>query len=267
MGNIVTTLKRFLSNKNTVTILGILIGLGVLYWGYNYQIKKAIQTVSIPVAKEVINPKTTITADLVTTTEVLGSYISSYKNLITQYNQVVNNVQTMCVAYGNTVQPGSFFFTDQIVPCGTIPSNIFVDMPDGYKPVSLSVDIHSTYGNSMYPGDYIDLYVKMDDDTGTGRFMYGKLISSIKIADVRDGSGNSIHLMNNGGTPAELIFQVPESMHLLLAKAIYAGVTIYPVPGNGKYTANPNETRYESEYLKNKILEKTSSIPDEIVLS
>ena len=30
MGNIVTTIKRFLSNKNTITILGVLLGIVVL---------------------------------------------------------------------------------------------------------------------------------------------------------------------------------------------------------------------------------------------
>ena len=52
MGNIITTFKRFLSNKNTVTIIGVLLGLIVLYIGYNYRIKTAVSTISVPVAKK-----------------------------------------------------------------------------------------------------------------------------------------------------------------------------------------------------------------------
>ena len=48
MGNIVTTIKRFLSNKNTVTIIGVLLGLIVLYVGYNYRVKTAVSTINVP---------------------------------------------------------------------------------------------------------------------------------------------------------------------------------------------------------------------------
>ena len=34
MNNIIITLKRFLRNKNTVTILGVVLIIGILYWGY-----------------------------------------------------------------------------------------------------------------------------------------------------------------------------------------------------------------------------------------
>ena len=35
MGNIMISIKRFLGNKNTVTILGVIVGIVVLYFGYS----------------------------------------------------------------------------------------------------------------------------------------------------------------------------------------------------------------------------------------
>ena len=63
MGNIVTTIKRFLSNKNTITILGVLLGIVVLYIGYNYRVDQAISTVNVPVAKQTITATSEITQD------------------------------------------------------------------------------------------------------------------------------------------------------------------------------------------------------------
>ena len=42
MGNIMISIKRFLGNKNTVTILGVIIGIAVLYFGYNIRVNRLL---------------------------------------------------------------------------------------------------------------------------------------------------------------------------------------------------------------------------------
>ena len=73
MGNVVTTVKRFLSNKNTVTILGVLLAILVLYIGYNYRVKQATTPVTVPVAKEELSSRTLITDDMIEYREVSSS--------------------------------------------------------------------------------------------------------------------------------------------------------------------------------------------------
>ena len=48
MGNLLVPFKKFLSNKNTITILGVLIGLVVLYLGYSWRVTQSIQPTSVP---------------------------------------------------------------------------------------------------------------------------------------------------------------------------------------------------------------------------
>ena len=52
MGNIGETIKRFVGNKNTVTILAVIAGVIVLWYFYNYRVDQAITTQSIPYAIE-----------------------------------------------------------------------------------------------------------------------------------------------------------------------------------------------------------------------
>lgn len=133
-------------------------------------------------------------------------------------------------------------------------------MPDGYTLFSMSVDIHTTYGNSMYPGDYIDLYVKMTVD---GKIVFGKLIESIEIRDVRDNKGVSVFLTSEAATPAELLFAVPDDLFQLLSVANYiSGLELIPVPRNASYSSNPGETNVSSEYLRNLIRTYSQEIPD-----
>ena len=70
MNNLLVSIRRFFKNKNTVTILGVLVILGLLYWGYSSQVNGAVQPISVPVAASTIQPRTEITADMITTVEV-----------------------------------------------------------------------------------------------------------------------------------------------------------------------------------------------------
>ncbi len=253
MGNIIATIKRFLSNKNTVTIIGVMLGIVVLYVGYNYRVKSAIDTIKIPYAKKTITATTEITSDMVGLADVLRSTVSNNKTLISNVNNVVNTATPNCVRVGTAIPQGSYFYTEQVDTCSKIPVNVFQNMPDGYKPVTLPVDIQSTYGNSMYPGDYIDLYISMRQ----GLLVFGEFITKLPILDVRDSSGNSVFLTSVPTTPTALVFAVPKELYLLLSKAkLLSGISLIPVPGNASYT---------SEFLRTEIENRTAKIPDETI--
>ena len=260
MGNLMTNLKRFLSNKNTVTILGVILGVVVLYVGYNWRVKQAIELVAIPYASQAIGGKTQITSAMISTVEVNSSFVKNNPNLITNINELIDQY----VNYGSGIPEGAFFYKGQVVAENELNDSAFKDIPDGYTIFSLGVNLHTTYGNSIYPGNYIDLYLKAIDDTG--RLIYGQFITSIEVLAVKDSSGNHVFESTSTGTPAELLFAVPNDMYQLLMKASYItsnSIEIVPVPRNASYTANKGETSVESSYLKNFILSKSATIPDE----
>lgn len=262
MGNVLTTVKRFLANKNTVTILGVLLAILVLYIGYNYRVKQATTPVTVPYAKEELSSRTLITSDMIGYMEVSSSVVKNSANLITNASELINNY----VSFGTTVPANSMFYKSQILSSNEMPDSAFADIPDGYTIYSLKVDLHSTYGNSIYPDNYIDLYFKGVDDTGL--VMYGKFIESIKVLAVKDSQGNHVFETTvESRTPAELLFAVPNDMYELLMKAGYitgSSIEIVPVPRNASYSANPGETNVSSDYIRTFILSKSATIPQNI---
>ncbi len=264
MGNIVSTFKRFLSNKNTITILGVLLGLVVLFVGYNYRVKTAVDTVDIPYAKKTISAASEITSDAVGTMKILRSTINENKNLISDINRVLSASQRYCVSERSSVPEGGFFYTEQVKSCNLVNRDVLDNMPDGYKPVAIPVNLQTTYGNSMFPGDYIDLYAKMYTDEG--KLIYEELVTKLPIMDVRDNNGMSIYYSNDTtGSPAMLLFAVPEELFSWLAKATLLTnvVELVPLPGNASYSAEVGETKVTNNRIKDVILEHTVEIKDE----
>ncbi len=267
MNNILVGLKRFLKNKNTVTILALLVSLGILYWAYNYRIKKATDPIVVPYATRELQPRTLITSEMVGSRKVPGSMVTA--NVITSNSSIVGKYVSNQV----DIPKGSLFYTNAVVEWEDMPTSVYANIPEGYTVVSLPVSLESTYGNSIYPGNYIDLYFATENESG--KLLLGKLIESIEVLSVFDGEGNNVFEKSSDvKAPSYLVFSVPEDMHLLLRKASYLSGTIFPVPRSAEYSTNPKSTSVSSDYLKNYILAQTVDVaekdlgtlsPDDIV--
>jgi len=214
MNNLKASMKKFLGNKNTVTILGIILCLVILFIGYNARINAKVELVQVPYAKETIQPRTYITESMIGTMNVpksflVGNYYSNVNTIIGKYSN-----------YNTIIAEGSLFYDDLVVTAEELPDSAFQDVPEGYTVIIYPVDIYTTYANSMAPGSIINIYYKSLNDSE--EVMFGKFVSNIKILDVKDSSGR--HVFENSEeerTPAYLLFAVPEETHLLLRKALY----------------------------------------------
>lgn len=257
MGNSLTAFKKFFANKNTVTFLCLLLGVVVLYFGYNYRITKATSPIKVPYAKVAINAKTQITAEMIGTTEVPSSLIKTTKTMIENTSKIINKYSS----YASGIPKNSYFYSDAIMDEKEMPDYAFKNMKDGYTVYSLKVNMNTTYANKIFPDTYIDLYAKATEDTSK-RVMFTRLIESIKVKAVKDDKGKA--LLENGvnnGTPAAMLFEVPDDLFDLLKKAEYVdGVEIIPVPRNSAYTASQGETTIDNEVMRQFIMSKCISI-------
>ncbi len=252
MGNILTKLKRFLTNKNTVTILCVLAGILLLYIGYNWRVNSATQPISVPYAKNTLSSGHLITSEDIGTMEVSGTVLEKTKGIIRNRNQLIGKE----VSYGNTIQANSFFYSEDVKDATSNDYNVLEDIEDGYAPINLDVDLHSTFGNAIYPGNYIDLWFRGTDTSG--KLIYGKFIKSIKVLDVTDSNSKSVFETGaESREPAHLLFAVEDEMMELIHAAQQVGELV-PVPRNKSYSLNPLKIEIASTYLQNYILSQVA---------
>ena len=252
--NILTSLTRFLKNKNVVTVLGIVVIIAILYFGYNQQIKSQTSPVNVPVAKQTIQPGTLITSDMVTYIKMPKIGISD--NVIRSSNLIIGKYSN----YNTEIPQGSMFYADVVVDEDQLPSSTFTQVKEDEIAYNLSVTTASTYGNSMFPGHSIDIYMKAVDDSG--QVIVGKLLSNIEILAVKDSTGKNVFANSDETrTPAFLIFGVSYDDYILLRKTEYMNdysVVVFPSPVGGDKVI---EDTVSPTYLREFINSKTVYIP------
>ena len=269
MNNLIVGIKKFFTNKNTVTVVGIILAIVILYVGYNMRINQAITPITVPYAAEEINPSTQITEDMIATMEIPQSMANDL-DIITNSADVID-----MYANGDSVIPeGSLFYTRSVVSRDQLPDSIILDYPEGYVLYNLSVDMASTYSNSIYPGNYIDIYLKVqnaqsaDGTVADDRIMVGRLLSNVKVIAVYDSSGNNVFSnLDEKGTPSQIIFAVPEEYHILLRKAEYLRAyesEIIPVPTAESLEDEPGDVTLSSEDLRNFINNVTAMTEEDL---
>ncbi len=233
---------KFLTNKTTVTLFGIVLGLGVLVGFYLYRVNKEVDPTRIPIAKRDISATEEITKDDIAYVKVSKSFL---KKVAVHTN--VNDLVGKYVATGTSIPRGGMFYTTQVVEKKELPNAIFDEIPEGYTIYQLKVDNTTTYANSIYPGDKIDLWLKTTED---GILVFGEFISNIEVLAVRDSSGQNVFDVTSGRTPAWLLFAVKTDMYryLKLAESI-SGVSIVPVPKNNLFETEVGSTEYSSQEL------------------
>ena len=264
MNNLSASLKKFLGNKNTVTILGVILCIGILWFGYNRQINKMVEKVKLPYANQTIQPRTLITEDMVDWMEVPVAFLADSK-----YYKSTDDIIGRYSNYNTMIAQGSLFYTDLITDESDLPNSAFINIKNESTPINYKVNMDTTYANSMMPEDYINIYFKGKADDGS--IMFGKFISNIEILAVKDSQGR--HVFENtveARTPAYMLFALPEDMHLLFRKALYlqsiAGVEITLVP-NTKELTTEDTVYISSNDIKNFIEEKTKDVDVSTILS
>ena len=256
MGNIGITIKKILSNKNTVTILGIIAAVFVLYFGYNMKVNKAITPIQVPYAKVTITPGTQITDDMIGIKNVSSETVAD-RNAYTNKSDVIDKYSNA----DSVIPKGSLFYKRAVVTKEQLPDSIIHEYPNGYVLYYLEVNNTTTYGNSIYPGNYIDIYLKAINAIAEGetiaktdKIMVGKLLENVKVIAVLDSSGNNVFAnLDQKGTPAMVIFAVPKEYFILLRKAGYLrayDTTIIPVPTDESLKDDPGELKLSSTDLK-----------------
>ncbi len=253
-------LKQILSNKNTVTFIGAILIVLVLYFFYNWKVNQATSPIRVPYAVQTIAPRTKITKDMIGYVDITQSSMKG--NVLTNENTQILGMYTNV---NSSIPSGSLFYAEQVVKEEELPDSFLLEMEDGQVAYNFSVNVTSTYGNSMYPGNYVDVYFKgIGDD---GRLMIGKLVENVKILAVKDSGGRPVfETTSEERTPSQIIFGVTREIHLLLRTAEYIkNAEIILVPTNASLKVDGDEENIiavTSETIKEYINSQAALLED-----
>ena len=259
MGNF----KKFLKNKNTVTILGVLACLVILYAGYTMRINQKTALVDVYYANQTIQPKTLITEEMVSRTQVPESFIRGtyYKN----YNDIVGKYSN----YNTTIAEGSLFYSDLLVEEENLPDAMFYDVNEGERIVSFPVTTESTYGNSIMPSNKVDIYVKLMEGE---KVVYGQYFEKVEILAVKDSAGKNVfESSEEEREPSHVYFSLEEAKYLLFSSLQYIKeyyetyeIEIVLVPNTMEFKAEETiATEVTSDYLYDFTLDKIKQIDEQ----
>lgn len=255
MNNFMMSLKRFFSNKNVVTILGVVIVLALLYWEYNSKINKAVDPIRVPVAASDLQPQHEITSSDLQWIDVPS--VSKDDNALTSSDAIVGKY----VGVNSMIPKGSMFYASSIVEKEKLPGNWLTLLDEDEIPYYFNVDLISTYGNSIEPDDYVDVWMKAEDEEGL--VMFGKLIENIHIIAVKDSNGDDVFKSSTStGTPSFLYIGLEADYFTMLTKAPYiGGVELQVIPHGGK-VPKMGDVEVTSDYLRDYIDANTLAIPE-----
>lgn len=255
MGGLTGTIKKFFTNKTTVTLVGIVLGLCVLVGFYSYRVNKSVNPQKIPVAKRDLKATEQITEKDIEYVKINKKFL---KKATVYTASDINSLVNHYVATGTSIPKGGMFYKSQVVEKKELPNSIFEEIEDGYTIYQLKVDNEKTLANSIYPGDTIDLWIKTESN---GLLVFGKFISNIKVLAVRDSKGNNVFDVTSGRTPAWLLFAVKTDMYRYLKLAEFiSGMEIRPVPSNNLMDEDIGATEYSNDQLKGLIDEQATEL-------
>ena len=238
----------FLKNKNTVTALASILIVIVLVLGYNIRVNQATTPVQIPYANTIIEPRTLIDETMIDymsipTAAIKGRIYRNRGEIVGRYTK--DNV---------LIPLGSFFYVDALTDSeGNVEKELYEKIEKNQTLNYITVDMLSSYSNSVVPGNYIDIYAYVQDDN---KNKIAKLLENIKVIAVRTSSGlNVFESSTEARTPFVVYFGLPYEQDMLLKKihainswgagisgqaqqeegainTAMTNITLYPVPTN-----------------------------------
>lgn len=256
MNNLSKSIKKILGNKNTVTVIGVLLCILVLYVGYNMRINQKTKLVKVYYAKETIQPKTKITEDMIGTTELPEAFLTG------EYYKSFNDIEGKYSNYNSIIPAGSLFYTAQVVKKDELPDSVLYDVEKDSTISYVKTDVEKSYGNVIMPSNYVDVYVKMTN--GNGDIVYGKYMENLKVLSVKTSDGQDVFdNTENVRTPSYIYFAMPEAEYLTFTMLKYlqeekeeAFIDIVLVPNGTEYEDTPSvkvSGKYITDYIMNNI--------------
>ena len=264
-------LKNLTKSKGFVTGLCAFLAVAVLLIAYNLRINSATKPVRVPVAKERLTARHLITED-----DIEYINVPRAATVNTDFYRGDGDVIGQYVNIDTTIPKGSMFYRDAVVSKDELPDEALLSVGEGETLYYLTVNMLTSYTNSIIPNRYIDIYVSTEEND---KAVVGKLLTNVKVLQVKKKKKKNVFdNSKESRVPYVIMFSLPEDQHLLLRKinainnySITAGgsnsfsrIEIIPVPTTAFFKDGDEEVKSSiaSKYLQDLVLQLSEEIPE-----
>ena len=269
----ISKIKKITKSKSFVTATCAVLAVLVLIVGYNLRIRNATQPVRVPVATRRLTARHLITEEDIRYVEIPSGALSG------DYYPRAEYVIGDYVNYDTTIQEGSLFYVGSVVSRDELPDEALLNVPEGETLYYLTVNMLTSFTNSILPGRYIDIYISTESDE---KALVGKLLENVKVLQVKTSDGRNVFDdSEDSRVPYVIMFSLPEDQHLLMrdinainsysissGSSGFSRIEIIPVPTKAYYKDGDKEIQstVSSDYLKDYILNMAAVIPENITV-
>lgn len=171
-------------NKKWMMFLGIGICLVVNICLFKILLDKTIDLVEVPIAAEIIKPRTQISKDMIKVIEVPSIYVNEdvYVN--------VEDIEDKYTEIQGMIPKGSMFYKSMLFEEKDLPDYPGLMLKENQNVFSLSTDLIKSSGNSLVNNQYVDLHVTIEKKKENP--ITDLLFSSVRILNVLDRKGKDM---------------------------------------------------------------------------
>ncbi len=210
--------------KSNRIILGLLAAAlcGIAYLGSKIYVDQRLDLVDVPIAANVLQPRTLISEKDIVMIKVPKAYLQTsivldIKDLIGKYTLIRSQIPQGSFIYDSMVE--------SIQEAKDSPSLLLLDNQVVY---ALDVDLKMTSGNTLQPYQKVDLYISILHNRLT---VVDRLISNVRILSLKDKNGKELEKATD--YPKLMLIALNQDQVSLLTKAIELGDLII-TPSSGQ---------------------------------
>ncbi len=264
MTQFVNYLRSIASNKKALGGLIIIVVTIVIWVVYNNLVSTGKNPGTVYIAKKALYPGDIITAESIGRANVSKKFLSKL-DVVKQgdYGKIVSG--DYCIKEGYSIPNNGLVYLDALTSENC--NNLYEDEEfDGtYYIYHLSVNNTLSYGNSILPGSYIDLYLRIEANSraGNNRMVFQNFIKHIKVYKVMN-KGKDVFAQDPYDIPTHLWFKVvKEDWEVLksIEKLSGYGFRLVPIPRGASYS---EKFQNEGENIKSEEFSRLKQYVDSV---
>lgn len=208
--------------KHKKMIQGLLVAGAVLVcvgFLFDVAVKKSVDYIEIPVAAAMISPRTKISESHIRMERVPSALVSDNVHIS------IDDILDLWVKYSVTLAPGSFFYHEYVEEAENVGDLPQLMLEHGQGVASLAVDLLTSAGNTLLPGQYVDIVFTSKDKRKP--IISDVIFRSVRVLAVKDRNGLDMSDPKSQKIPAVALFALnQQDIPLFLHAQIFGDIDL-----------------------------------------